>query len=373
MSNHALPSLVFVGAFPNNSNKNIHGGAITACRTLLEAGLEKHFALTLFDITQKSIPSPPLWKKIPRNITRLVRYFILIAKHKPQLVLLLTTVKAAFLEKTIMSIIAKAFGSKVLMFPRAGVLMDACKKSKTLKRYVKTSLSFSDVLLCQEQIWKDFFINDLMIAPQKCTIIKNWTATPELLGLGHSKQYNNSIKVKILYLGWISESKGIMDLLSVFMQVSNLFPSSTLNIAGDGVMMKQCKQFVKEKKLDSQVFFHGWVKGDKKRELLRTSDVFCLPSHREGLPNAMIEAMAAGIPVVVTNVGTIPDVISNNINGLLCDKQNISELKNAITSLITDKDKRKRIGRAGHETAKINFSADNAIIELKKTATKLLD
>ncbi|HZM21318.1 MAG TPA: glycosyltransferase family 4 protein [Anaerolineales bacterium] len=98
----------------------------------------------------------------------------------------------------------------------------------------------------------------------------------------------------------------------------------------------------------------GWQE-DMPNTLAQT-DIFCLPSYREGVPNALIEASACGLPIVTTDVPGCRDVVTHGVNGLLVPVKNAVALANALKTLLTSPDMRQRMGIAGRETAIKKFS-----------------
>jgi len=97
----------------------------------------------------------------------------------------------------------------------------------------------------------------------------------------------------------------------------------------------------------------GW-QSDMPAALART-DIFCLPSYREGVPNALLEATACGLPIVTTDTPGCRDVVTNGVNGLLVPIKNAQAVADALELLINDPDLRRRMGSAGREVA-VNFS-----------------
>lgn len=98
----------------------------------------------------------------------------------------------------------------------------------------------------------------------------------------------------------------------------------------------------------------GW-REDMPTTLAQT-DIFCLPSYREGVPNALIEACACGLPIVTTDVPGCRDVVTDGVNGLLVPVRNAPALAEALETLLTSPELRQRMGRAGRETALNKFS-----------------
>jgi glycosyltransferase involved in cell wall biosynthesis len=97
----------------------------------------------------------------------------------------------------------------------------------------------------------------------------------------------------------------------------------------------------------------GW-QSDMPAALAQT-DIFCLPSYREGVPNALLEATACGLPIVTTDTPGCRDVVTNGVNGLLVPVKNAQAIADALETLILDPESRRRMGRAGREIA-VNFS-----------------
>jgi glycosyltransferase involved in cell wall biosynthesis len=97
----------------------------------------------------------------------------------------------------------------------------------------------------------------------------------------------------------------------------------------------------------------GW-QSDMPVALART-DIFCLPSYREGVPNALLEATACGLPIVTTDTPGCRDVVTNGVNGLLVPIKDAQAVADALELLINDAELRRRMGSAGRELA-INFS-----------------
>jgi glycosyltransferase involved in cell wall biosynthesis len=97
----------------------------------------------------------------------------------------------------------------------------------------------------------------------------------------------------------------------------------------------------------------GW-QSDMPAALAQT-DIFCLPSYREGVPNALLEATACGLPIVTTDTPGCRDVVTNGVNGLLVPVKNAQAIADALEILILDPELRRRMGSAGREVA-VNFS-----------------
>jgi len=105
--------------------------------------------------------------------------------------------------------------------------------------------------------------------------------------------------------------------------------------------------------------FHGMVKSKKKiRDFYYLSKIYVLPSTHEGMPNSLMEAMATGLPSIASNVGAVPELIDNNVNGFIFPNRNEMELSKIILKLMKDTELREKIGKAAKKKMRDNFSWD---------------
>jgi len=125
-----------------------------------------------------------------------------------------------------------------------------------------------------------------------------------------------------------------------------------LLIAGEGKERKKLERLVSELNLKNEVIFAGEIKLGEIAEYYKIADIFCRPSRTEGFGNVFIEAMAAGAPVVATNVGGIKDFLKDGENGLTCKVEDPKDLAEKINRILEDENLRKKLIEGGLETAK---------------------
>jgi glycosyltransferase involved in cell wall biosynthesis len=128
---------------------------------------------------------------------------------------------------------------------------------------------------------------------------------------------------------------------------------------------------IKKLNLGSSVSLLGYCQNVS--ELLSQMDIACLCSDKEGLPLSLLEAMAAELPIVGTNVEGIRDVVLHNYNGFLVEKGNIQKFANALDILVKDRELRKTFGRRSREIAAQQYSLENCIKEYEKLFMDLLE
>jgi glycosyltransferase involved in cell wall biosynthesis len=137
-------------------------------------------------------------------------------------------------------------------------------------------------------------------------------------------------------VGRLHKVKGHEYLLRAFAALSKDYPDMLLLIVGDGQERRNLQDLALQLGIGSKVIFAGFCQTT--REILDTMNIFVLPSLNESFPNALLEAMAAGLPCIATSVGGVREVIENGIDGLLVPPANVSMLENAIRSLLNGSD-----------------------------------
>lgn len=210
--------------------------------------------------------------------------------------------------------------------------------------------------------WKKFYSQQFNLDEQRIVILHNPVQLPSILPQRQGHQH-----LKLIFLGRIGkrggaldiaksvvafpqQDKGAFDLIKAFAAL----PESDKNcaelvLAGNGDLL-EAQQLIKELGVEKKITICTWLNPAQRDELLAAADVFILPSYNEGLPMSMLEAMAWGLPVIVTPVGGIPEVINHNQNGLLVQPGNIEQLVQAIQNLIRDESLRLSLGTAARKS-----------------------
>lgn len=156
-------------------------------------------------------------------------------------------------------------------------------------------------------------------------------------------------------LGSFKRQKGYEFLLMAFATLLRKYKNLRLILGGDGYLKADLIKLAKRLSVDKYVVFAGYQKDINR--FLSSIDIFVISSIEEGLPMVLLEAMAAGKPVVTTNVGDIGEVIRNEVNGILVQKKNIDQLVAGIARLIDCESVRTEIGHRARETVISKFTS----------------
>lgn len=220
----------------------------------------------------------------------------------------------------------------------------------TLKRSKIIGVSADITQLMQKWISKnnqpiEYIANGISLTPYKNLKLKE-TAKREL-----------GIKQSTFCVGIVarlSPPKDHLLLIEAMALVSEIYPDIKLVIAGDGPLRSTIETYITSNHYDHVITMLGERKDIA--NILNALDVFALTSSSEGIPMTILEAMAANLPIIATNVGGIPQVVINEATGLLVKNQDKNGLVEAIKRLFESHELRKSLGEEGHLFLKNNYS-----------------
>lgn len=186
------------------------------------------------------------------------------------------------------------------------------------------------------------------------------------------KPYNNiNEEIQIIAVGGLNVIKRfdrIIDIISIVKKTTN--KKIKVNIFGEGKEKNKLSKMIKINKLTQTVFLPG--KSENINKELTKSDIFIFTSDREGTPNVILEAMASGLPVISTNVGGIPNIIQNKVTGFLYRKDDLNGMATCLINLISDKERRSKIGSQARRYIEEEHSQNMFNVKLKDLYNKVL-
>ncbi len=175
---------------------------------------------------------------------------------------------------------------------------------------------------------------------------------------------------RILFLGKLGQGKGTYDLLDAVKLLVDRHPGLMLTLAGDGEL-ERTRHEIALRGLAQHVDVLGWVSGDAKLALLCQAGIYVLPSYAEGLPMSVLEAMACGLAVVATQVGGIPEAVTDGKEGILVPAGDVAALAKALGALLADEGARHTMGLAGREKVEAVFSSDVLVATIEGIYARL--
>ena len=179
----------------------------------------------------------------------------------------------------------------------------------------------------------------------------DWVMNPVRIGMGSVGRPEGSREgLRVLFAGTYGERKGTPDLLRAVRRARDAGVPVELVLAGKEEHRgeeESLRSLAGELGLNGAVRFAGVLDRDSLAELYRAADAFCLPSERDGVPMALLEALAAGLPVVASRAGGIGDVVVDGESGLLVDPGDSAAVAAALSSLAGSEELRRRLAAGG--------------------------
>lgn len=181
--------------------------------------------------------------------------------------------------------------------------------------------------------------------------------------------FNDNQEFWLGTVGTLIPVKGIQYLIRALPLVRREFPETKLEIIGEGPYKKSLEKEVKRQKLDKFVKFSGF-QADVEKSLAKL-DVYVQPSLSESFGLAIVQAMSVGLPIVATNAGGIPEVISDGRTGLLVASAKPKELAQAILMILRDRTLAHRLGDAARKESVVRFNLKDMIAQVEKIYEKV--
>lgn len=181
--------------------------------------------------------------------------------------------------------------------------------------------------------------------------------------LSDTKKQNN-IRPKILYVGRLDEQKDPLTLLQAAEYVIKKYPDIQFTLVGDGKKFRECQFFIEQHNLSDSVSLVGWQKNVASYYL--THDIFVASSIYEAFGLMFVEAGFYGLPVVATRVEGIPEVVKDQVSGLLCPPRKPYELAENIIRLVENRSLCFSMGKAAHKRVMSLFSSREMTERYKK-------
>ncbi|MGH7744720.1 MAG: glycosyltransferase [Candidatus Dormibacteria bacterium] len=226
------------------------------------------------------------------------------------------------------------------------------------RKVVRFLYALSDGVIVNSDAIRELLVKEFHVAPNLVHVLHNGVDLERFVNTrGDRREILPSIPSNgkwILHIANLnSEVKGHAVLIEAARIISAAFADVHFIFVGDGSLRARLEDQVHEAKLESCVHFVG--RRSDVADLLSCGDLFVFPSLAEGLPNALLEAAAAGLAIVATTIGGIPEIIENNLNGILIPPGDSQALANASLRLLKDREISERFGRAAQQTMQAKF------------------
>jgi len=337
------------------------GGMTVSLDNLVTSALKDKYDFHVLDITGYMVRTGSLniFLIAYHQLRHLFGLISILMTKKPRIVHVHMTTAFYFYRRGVDIVICKLFGKKVIIHLHGGRFADFYRKSFVLGKWtIRSVLGLSDKIIVLSDYWKDFL--SAVIDAEKVSVVPNGVKLSEFR-LEKDKKDELGIpkdKKLVLFMGPIGRRKGAFDMVDVVSAVVSKAEDTFFVFCGQGEYKGEVDQFrrlVEEKNVSSHVNYAGNVTGQEKYNYYLSSDIFVLPSYVENLPISLLEAMAAGLPAIASDVGMIPELVQDGVNGFIIKAGDVTAIAERIIKLAQDKDLRISMGKRNLELVKERY------------------
>lgn len=235
-----------------------------------------------------------------------------------------------------------------------------------------STLGLSDVIVCNSRNTKDSFYwwEDRLVRKDKKTVIHNGVDLDKVINkVSQKDQIKREFGLEprdyiIGNVGMLIKQKDQKSLVLAMEKILESIPQTKLVIVGNGKLKQKLASLAKSLGIEDKIVFTGLLEREKVYRLLHSFDIFAMVSLWEGFCNAVVEAMAAGLPVIATDVEPLPEVVGNA--GAYIPPNDPQKLAEVIIDLYNNPEKAKEMAKKGQQRAQNKFSLEKTIESYEK-------
>ncbi len=374
------PIVFLVGPFPPPQ-----GGVATINEQIYKACDQKHYRIRRHNTSEHKykyqIRSVTGALNLFFQIVQLVKFFIRIFRDRPAIIHVAVSSYLGFYKSALFILTGALFKKKIILHLHGGAFARFYSESHPLiQKYIRLVFKKSSQIITLADSWKKIVTQMLPIPPAKVIILHNcygqeFEQLPAVMEQLEARREADSV-IKILYVGALNQKKGVLDLVAICAEIKKEFGQFILYIAGgekEAGLIDKIHRTARELKVADKIHLSGEISGQKKLDHFLKCHVFILPSYVENFPVAILEAMRAGMPVVATPVGAIPEMIRDEENGFLVQAGDIKQFATKITKLCRDKSLRQSISRKNLNTVLKSYSPEQFKIQLNEIYRQAID
>jgi glycosyltransferase involved in cell wall biosynthesis len=310
------------------------GGVASVVKVYADAGLMSSGPVLFLE----TFSPAGSWTKLLIALSAFSAYLLLLLRGQAQVLHVHVSSRGSFWRKAVFIWLARLARRRVVFHLHGGGFRQFVEELSPLPAWLaRATLRCSSRFLCLSTpvgIWLQ------EIAPG---IPVQWWPNPVPADLFEIEPDPLQADIHVLYLGALLPAKGVDDLLRAFAILHQQRPQARLVLGGAGPEGQALQRLAADLGLSSAAHFVGWVGPEAKRDCLAKSRMLVLPSHLEAQPMVLLEAMAAGVPVLSTAVGGVPDLVTDGVHGLLVPSRAPAALGDAMLRLWDDATLRNRL------------------------------
>ena len=369
------PRVIIVG--PGSSQV---GGLATFVDILLSSSyLQERYELIHLDTTRgrrgAGLASRFALINIVYFVRQAIRLIRIANRCRPELIHVPMTSFWAYWKDAAFILMARMLGMKVVAHLHGGVFDRYYRQSpRLIRRLIGWVMRRADVVIALSNGWKKFLLEE--VRPDiNIQVVPNCVDAMFAKAIDEASVRDERREEIVLFVGGVGSRKGVFDILKAVPLVVSQRPNVRFIFAGPEEQrgaMAQIEQACASARLNGAVQFLGQVTGQAKLNLFLRASVFVLPSYGENMPYALLEAMGVGLPVIVTPVGAIPEIVEDGHNGFLIEPGDYQALADRLVQLLQEPALCAAISRANNERIRADYLPEVAMLRLSAIYSKLL-
>lgn len=276
-------------------------------------------------------------------------FIIVIYVFRPDIIHICSSSYFGFYEKTLLAMIARVLGKKVLFHVMGGGIKDFYDES-SIKPVIRGSFCVPNKIAVMSVSWSEWL---KQIVPERKICI-----LPNAIKM-HEQVYNKSQLCKFVFLGALQREKGVYDIVQAADTLKKSIGSEfQIIFVGGGPEFDELGKQVRKGGLSDIIELTGQISIKQKEKYLNSAHCLLLPSYAEGFPTVLLEGMAAGLFVIATPVGAIPEVVKNGKGGILVQPGDVESLCRSMETVVLNVESYSLLGMKNIKIVRENFSWD---------------
>jgi glycosyltransferase involved in cell wall biosynthesis len=346
------------------------GGMATFYETLMISSLTQRIDLSFVQTSSQKRRFETSGRFSVSNVISAIldcwRFLLAVLKSRPQIVHIGTAFGLSFVKNSVCIVISRFAGCRVLLHPHCSFTTLYLKRPSWWQLYFRWVIRQVHGVIVISKEW-----HELLTVVPECKVFE----LPNAINLKffhcvaekHFAVKEKKAPVQVLYLGYLGKAKGSFDLLDAANMAKAAVDDLHFVLVGSELMPGELKHLQEKLRTDDLQLYVDIlppVFGVEKLDMFTSADIFIYPSYHEGMPMAVIEAMACGLPVVATRVGGLPDLIRDQVTGLLVDPARPDQLIDALRVLMRNDPLRDQIKRNSVEVVEREFDIEKRVDQL---------
>lgn len=333
------------------------GGIATYFQTLMASSLpgkvNLRFVQTSSQTRDFATSGSASWANATSALKDILRFARAAWNHRPQVSHIATAFGLSFVKHSVCVLAARLMGSRVLLHPHCSLAALYTDRPGWWKWYFRQVIRLSDGVIALSEEWNQL----AEIVPGKRVYALVNAVDLDLyaeVAKTHLAQTRLDGEINVLYLGYLGKAKGTFDLVEAARLVLTRRQDVVFDLVGGELTPGEkslVEQAVMDKHLNAGLHVNPPAYDEQKLDFLSQADIFVYPSYHEGMPMAVLEAMACALPVIATRAGGLPDLVKAGVNGLLVEPGHPEELAGALQLLLDDETSRHAMAQASYQIA----------------------